>query len=178
MEFISNNIGFNKQKVVNNYIPNLTKKSKTPNNNIFTNNLNNNAPIKLLNNNKIFGPENNEINPQQKPPETFNGKFHISKKNRKKLYLSNNSNIKRPSTAPHKDKKLKNNGFKNMKSNINSIKSDFRFPIQQGIQGSIKRLPSPMIYSQSNFFKGEQGKNKLIGNEINVNKSYELFNNK
>ena len=121
-------------KSINNIDLNLIKKPKTPNinynNNLNINNYNPNKPIKLLNV-PIY---DNSLKKNNSTNSNIFGHRHNKLKN-------NNLGIKRPSTAPQKDKfPKKNAGIK-----FNLENGENRVMRSNGFMGNNKRMPSPMV---------------------------------
>lgn len=158
---------------VNNIDFNLVRKPKTP---IIFNkyNLNNyDRPIILQNNQKMKKAQSSE----RSRDELNNHYDNYHGPNNKLINLQNNkksnmifSGIKRPSTAPQKDKMLKIV----RPNNYMSSSAGFNSGYMSGLLGPNKRVPSPMIISQQNFYKKNiPEKFKLLPSSIiNSNNNY------
>ncbi len=136
----NNNLYNNNSKPINNYNPSLLRKAKTP---LFTrqNNMNN-GPIKIQNNQikKPTTPDNINRKKIRSPNMKFNYNHYGTNINTNNSInkSKNNEIIKRPSTAPQKDKRNNKNVIKgNNKNNYNHIGQ------------TMKRLPSPKIQSHN-----------------------------
>ena len=160
----SQNSILNRNKPLNNFNPSLIRKAKTP---LFNRNGNlNNGPIKI---------QNNEFYRKPSTPDQINSTLKKTKdleklyNNNQNIYLnmyrsisksrssSNSNTLKRPSTAPQKDKK----------NNMNYIKNKNFFG------GSLKRAPSPMLKSHNNLYRSQ----KLHNEKLKV-KSNDIFKKK
>ena len=160
----SQNSILNRNKPLNNFNPSLIRKAKTP---LFNRNGNlNNGPIKI---------QNNEFYRKPSTPDQINSTLKKTKdleklyKNNQNIYLnmyrsisksrssSNSNTLKRPSTAPQKDKK----------NNMNYIKN------KNFLGGSLKRAPSPMLKSHNNLYRSQ----KLHNEKFKV-KSNDIFKKK
>ena len=141
----NNNLYNNNSKPINNYNPSLLRKAKTP---LFTrqNNMNN-GPIKIQNNQikKPTTPDNINRKKINSPNMKFNYNYYgtninsnnsLNKSNSKS---KNNETIKRPSTAPQKDKRNNKNIIKGKNNNNN----------YNHMGQTMKRLPSPKIKSHN-----------------------------
>ena len=133
---------------LNNFNPSLVRKAKTP---LFArqqNINNNNGPIKIQKDfKKPTTPDNinkNLIRPGNMSLNNNNNYGNnINLLNRPNSMKKSNDIIKRPSTAPQKDKKNNNNTNNNIKGkNSNNIYGSY-------IGQTIKRAPSPMIQSHN-----------------------------
>ncbi len=155
----SQNSILNRNKPLNNFNPSLIRKAKTP---IFNrpNNVNN-GPIKIQNNDFYRKPstpdqinstlkKSKDLEKLYKNQNIYLNKSHLKNKN-------NNNILKRPSTAPQKDKK----------NNMNYIKNKNFFG------GSLKRAPSPMLKSHNNLYRSQ----KLHNEKLKV-KSNDIFKKK
>ena len=146
----NNNIYNTNNLPLNNFNPSLVRKAKTP---LFTRqpNSNTNGPIKIQKdfkkpstpdniNRNIIRPGNMRIN-YNNNNNYGNNINSYSSIHRPNSIKKNNDTIKRPSTAPQKDK---NN------SKSNNIKGKSGNNVYGGYMGqSIKRAPSPMIQSHN-----------------------------
>ena len=149
----SPNNNFNNNKPLNNYNPSLLRKAKTP---LFTRqNNNSNRPVKIQKelikkpttpdqiNRNIIRPGNMKINYNHYTSNTNNNYISINRANSK----NKNEPIKRPSTAPQKEKNNNNN------INRNNIKG------KNNIMGqTMKRAPSPMIQSHNHLNNNNMNK--------------------
>ncbi len=144
----NNNIYNTNNMPLNNFNPSLVRKAKTP---LFTRqpNSNTNGPIKIQKdfkkpttpdniNRNIIRPGNMRVNYNNNYGNNINSYGAIHRPNSTK---KNNDTIKRPSTAPQKDK----NNNKN-----NNVKGKSGNNVYGGYMGqTIKRAPSPMIQSHN-----------------------------
>lgn len=158
-----NNYNISK-KPINNYDPSLSRKARTPN--LYNRQSNTNGPVKLTNN-KMFKKPGTPDSTALTKSKNLNqqnfgglGNYGNIRKNNTGVNFSRfqplNKNkvmggsLKRPSTAPHKDKLNKNGTFKGMGNTTNNFRPNYK-----GMSGPTKRVPSPMLHTQNNFGKNQ-----------------------
>ena len=161
----SQNSILNRNRPLNNFNPSLMRKAKTP---LFNRNGNlNNKPIKIQNNEFYKKPstpdltlkKSKDLEKLYKNQNIYLNMNHLKNKN-------NNNILKRPSTAPQKDKKNNN-------VNYNIVRN------KKYLGTRLKRAPSPMLKSHNNnLYKTQKVNIEKLRDPSPLFKSNEIFKNK